>query len=70
MLLLRRQVTREEGEKFARDNDLFFVETSAKTSSGVEEAFLKTSNEIYNKILTKKIDIQNEVTSHAIPVLE
>ena len=33
----KRQVSREEGEKFARDNGLFFMETSAKAGANVEE---------------------------------
>ena len=36
----KRQVTKEEAEAFARKNDLIFFETSAKTSSGVEETFV------------------------------
>jgi Ras-related protein Rab-2A len=35
--VLRRQVSREEGEKFARENGLIFLETSAKTANNVEE---------------------------------
>lgn len=33
----KRQVSREDGEKFARDNGLFFMETSAKAGANVEE---------------------------------
>jgi len=33
----RRQVSKEEGEKFAADNNLIFLETSAKTAANVEE---------------------------------
>jgi len=33
----RRQVSFEEGEKFAKENGLIFMETSAKTSFNVEE---------------------------------
>lgn len=33
----RRTVTYEEGEKFAKDNGLIFLETSAKTAANVEE---------------------------------
>lgn len=46
-----RQVTREEGEKFARDNDIpLFIETSAKSAENVEEAFQKTAEDVYEKI--------------------
>jgi Ras-related protein Rab-2A len=33
----KRQVTREEGEAFAKANGLFFLETSAKTAANVDE---------------------------------
>lgn len=33
----RRQVSTEEGERFAKDNNLIFMETSAKTAFNVEE---------------------------------
>lgn len=33
----RRQVSTEEGERFARDNGLIFLETSAKTAYNVED---------------------------------
>ena len=36
----RRQVSTEEGERFAKENNLIFMETSAKTAFNVEEAFL------------------------------
>lgn len=41
---------KSEGEKFAREHDLIFIETSAKTASNVEEAFIGTAREIYEKI--------------------
>jgi GTPase SAR1 family protein len=32
-----REVSREQGEKFAKENNIdFFIETSAKTSEGVQ----------------------------------
>lgn len=33
----RRQVSTEEGERFAKDNGLIFLETSAKTAYNVED---------------------------------
>ncbi|KAJ2722616.1 Ras- protein Rab-2A [Coemansia sp. Benny D115] len=46
----KRSVSREEGEKFASDNGLYFIETSAKTANNVEEAFVKTAQDVYEKI--------------------
>jgi hypothetical protein len=36
----KRQVTTEEGKKFAAENDLEFMETSAKSSTGVDSVHL------------------------------
>mgnify|MGYP002413258109 CR=1 FL=1 len=44
------QVSKEEGERFAKENGLIFMETSAKTAENVEEAFLETSKSIYENI--------------------
>jgi GTPase SAR1 family protein len=48
----RRQVTKEEGEKFAQENGLIFLETSAKTAANVEEAFINTATKIYVRAAT------------------
>lgn len=56
----KRAVTREEGEQFARDHGLVFMETSAKTAANVEEAFIKTAKQIYEKIQQGVFDIKNE----------
>jgi len=56
----RRDVKREEGEAFAREHGLIFMETSAKTAANVEEAFINTAREIYDKIQEGVFDINNE----------
>lgn len=57
----RREVKKEEGEAFAREHGLIFMETSAKTAANVEEAFINTAREIYEKIQEGVFDINNEV---------
>ena len=43
----RRQVSTEEGERFAKENNLIFLETSAKTAFNVEEvSILKSDSNI------------------------
>jgi len=62
----RRAVSTEEGKAFADANGLLFMETSAKTAYNVEQAFLKTAEEIHAKIKSGEIDVTNE--SHGIKV--
>uniref|UniRef100_A0A915Q4V1 Ras-related protein Rab-2A n=1 Tax=Setaria digitata TaxID=48799 RepID=A0A915Q4V1_9BILA len=57
----RREVKKEEGEAFAREHGLIFMETSAKTAANVEEAFIDTAKEIYRKIQEGVFDINNEI---------
>ncbi|XP_015670462.1 ras-related protein Rab-2B [Protobothrops mucrosquamatus] len=59
----RRVVQKEEGEAFAREHGMVFMETSAKTSANVEEAFLNTAKAIYRKIQQGELDISNEVSA-------
>ena len=62
----RRAVSTEEGKAFADKHGLIFMETSAKTAYNVEQAFLKTAEEIHSKIQGGEIDVSNE--SHGIKV--
>ena len=70
---VRRQVSTEEGERFAKENGLIFMETSAKTSFNVEEAFLETSKLIYANIDKGVYDLSSEksgirVGNESVPV--
>jgi len=56
----RRAVTYEEGEQFAKEHGLVFMETSAKTAHNVEEAFINTARKIYEKIEQGVFDVSNE----------
>jgi Ras-related protein Rab-2A len=46
----KREVTFEEGEEFAKNNGLFFLETSAKNFTNINESFNKLTEEIYDNI--------------------
>ena len=46
----RRAVSTKEGESFAEANKLIFLETSAKSATNVESAFVRTAESIYDKI--------------------
>ena len=52
----KRQVTYEEGESFAKENGLMFLETSAKTAYNVVEAFNLSAQAILNNIEKTGID--------------
>ena len=56
----RRAVSTEEGEQFAREHGLIFLETSAKTAFNVEEAFINTARAIYDKVQAGTLDVSNE----------
>eukprot|EP01035_Chromulina_nebulosa_P021365 gene21365-27678_t len=47
----KRQVQRNEAEAFAAENGITYVETSAKTADGVDEAFLSTASRIWEKMI-------------------
>nr|CAD7604335.1 unnamed protein product [Timema genevievae] len=51
-----REITFLEASRFAQENELMFLETSAKTGENVEEAFLKCSKTILAKIETGELD--------------
>merc|ERR1711998_198605 len=53
----QRQVTFEEASKFAEENGLIFIETSAKTGDNVEESFLRTARKIYDNIQSGCLDL-------------
>merc|ERR1712153_113632 len=56
-LAKQRQVTFEEATKFAEENGLIFIETSAKTGDGVEETFLRTARKIFENIQAGSLDL-------------
>eukprot|EP01025_Chloroclados_australasicus_P032396 TRINITY_DN3286_c0_g1_i1.p2 TRINITY_DN3286_c0_g1~~TRINITY_DN3286_c0_g1_i1.p2 ORF type:complete len:214 (-),score=21.47 TRINITY_DN3286_c0_g1_i1:325-966(-) len=56
----KREVSTEEGERFAQEHGLVFLETSAKTAHNVEEAFINTARKIHEKIESGDVDANNE----------
>ena len=49
-----REVSREEAERFARDNKIdLYIETSAKTSENVQHTFVQTTKMLYKRHLDK-----------------
>ena len=52
----KRQVTYEEGENFAKENGLMFLETSAKTAYNVVEAFNLSAQAILNNMSKNGVD--------------
>ena len=53
----KRQVSYEEGEAFAKENGLMFLETSAKTAYNVIESFNLSAQCILNNIERSGIDV-------------
>ena len=45
-----REVTRQEGIRFAQDHDMEYIETSAKSGLNVEEAFVMLAHKIYSML--------------------
>mmetsp|Transcript_8761 Transcript_8761/g.13093 ORF Transcript_8761/g.13093 Transcript_8761/m.13093 type:complete len:205 (-) Transcript_8761:305-919(-) len=65
----RRAVSTKEGELFAQENGLVFMETSAKTAANVEAAFIKTAENIYEKIKEGLYDPSREGNGVKIGVM-
>ncbi|CAL8235918.1 unnamed protein product [Boreogadus saida] len=51
-----REVTFLEASRFAQENELMFLETSALTGENVEEAFIQCARKILNKIESGELD--------------
>lgn len=47
--IYRRVIQRAEAQAFADDNGLIYIEASAKSAEGVDEAFMKTAESVWEK---------------------
>ena len=50
-----REITRDEGLRFARKHSMLFIEASARTSDGVQQAF----EELVQKVMKEKNHLFN-----------
>lgn len=50
----------EEAQSFAEQNNLLFIETSAKTGNNVDAAYINTAKSILGKIENAEYDLSNE----------
>ncbi|XP_061891459.1 ras-related protein Rab-8B-like [Entelurus aequoreus] len=66
----RRQVSKDRGEKLAIDYGVKFLETSAKTSLNVEEAFYSMGRDILHNLSSKTTDNNNGASGKAIKMTE
>jgi Ras-related protein Rab-2A len=61
-----REVSYAEGARFAKENGLVFIETSAKTDDHVDDAFLETARVIHRNIQTGAYDMTS--SRHGIKI--
>ncbi|KAF7663235.1 hypothetical protein LDENG_00216170 [Lucifuga dentata] len=66
----RRQVSKDRGEKLAIDYGVKFLETSAKSSLNVEEAFYSMGRDILHNLSTKTTDNNPSGTSRPVKITE
>ena len=58
----RRALTEVEGQKFADDNGLDFMETSAKTAINVEAVFLTLSKRLLKKSVQRDVQLSPKLS--------
>ena len=65
-----RDVSFDEGEQFAKNNNMIFYETSAKTGKNVNEIFENTVNNISKKIEENYYDLENDSCGIKVGMIE
>lgn len=65
-----RKVTKEEGEKLARDLQCHWMETSAKTKVNVRECFIQLVQDIrsYQAVVNEQNETQDDQSQEPVPV--
>ncbi|KAJ6229936.1 ras-related protein rab-2a [Anaeramoeba flamelloides] len=58
----KREVSEEEGRKFAEENGLWFLEASAKTGHDVNQIFQNMTRIIYQKIQNGELSTESELS--------
>lgn len=54
-------VQRAEAEAFAEENGLMYIEASAKSAAGVDDAFIMTATSVWEKLHNGKLSMKTEV---------
>jgi small GTP-binding protein len=64
----KREITKESGEKFAKEHNLtFFTETSAKTGFNVQNVFIEVAKELYRQHEEVKNRVSRPGSMAAVP---
>ncbi|CAD6580287.1 MAG: hypothetical protein CYPHOPRED_001182 [Cyphobasidiales sp. Tagirdzhanova-0007] len=68
-----REVSSEEGQEWAAEHGMEYIETSAKTGQGVEEAFEETAKRIHSRLMQDKHEMDKKRKARSgssFPVLQ
>jgi GTPase SAR1 family protein len=66
----KRAVSTQEGEGYAKEHGMLFLEVSAKTGDHVEEAFVSTSAKVLELLNNGTFDLNDEVRLNLSLLLE
>ena len=55
-----REISKEDAEKYAKENDMQYFEVSAKTGNGIKELFDEATNKVMDKILINEKEEKEE----------
>ncbi|VWU51543.1 ras-related protein Rab-5A [Hepatocystis sp. ex Piliocolobus tephrosceles] len=60
------QVDMLEVQKYAQDNNLLFIQTSAKTGTNIKKIFFMLAYEIYKNIINNKNNVDNKAIDNSL----